>query len=238
MNGGGISEYAIGQTVSLRGFMGGGKKNVWKIQDITPEFTTVINDEEMRVVDNNEVCPFVQPQQNQDVYFQNQYQDQSQNPYNQMFQIPMIKPEEKPAPVNVVVVTGDKNELNGLSNTIDKKDKIAFVLQRPVNELEERYIRYIHNHFPESVFEMNDNPLMDYNIMRNAKTLICSCSTFSWIAAFMGGENQVVYFPNYRSRWNHETFRKPTTEDLIVYYDFKRATEIELWTFLCKVKMD
>jgi DNA-directed RNA polymerase II subunit RPB2 len=122
MNGGGISEYAIGQTVSLRGFMGGGKKNVWKIQDITPEFTTVINDEEMRVVDNNEVCPFVQPQQNQDVYFQNQYQDQSQNPYNQMFQIPMIKPEEKPAPVNVVVVTGDKNELNGLSNTIDKKD--------------------------------------------------------------------------------------------------------------------
>jgi DNA-directed RNA polymerase II subunit RPB2 len=119
-------EHFIGQTVSLRGVVGGGKKNIWKIQDITPEFTTVINDEEMRVVDNNEVCPFIQQQQYQPIQNQNPYlQDpytQGQQPYDQMFQMPMIKPEEKPAPVNVVVVTGDKNELNGLSNTTDKKD--------------------------------------------------------------------------------------------------------------------
>jgi len=114
-------QHTIGQTVSLRGLVGGGKKNIWKIQDITPEFTTVVNDEEMRVVDNNEVCPFTQPQQSYPL--QNVY-TQSQQTYDQMFQIPMIKPEEKPAPVNVVVVTGDKNELNGLtsSNTANKKE--------------------------------------------------------------------------------------------------------------------
>jgi DNA-directed RNA polymerase II subunit RPB2 len=123
--GGQIDEYQIGQIISLRGLVGGGKgkQNMWKIQDITPEFTTVINDEEMRVVDNNEVCPFIQQQyqlsENQNPYLQNQ----GQQPYDQMFQMPMIKPEEKPAPVNVVVVTGDKNELNGLTSsaTIDTK---------------------------------------------------------------------------------------------------------------------
>jgi DNA-directed RNA polymerase II subunit RPB2 len=124
ITGGTMGEYSIGQTVSLRGLVGGGKKNIWKIQDITPEFTTVINDEEMRVVDNNEVCPFIYPQQGQLIQNQNPYlQDQIQPSYDQMFQMPMIKPEEKPAPVNVVVVTGDKNELNGLtsSSTIDTK---------------------------------------------------------------------------------------------------------------------
>ena len=126
ITGGTMGEYSIGQTVSLRGLVGGGKKNTWKIQDITPEFTTVINDEEMRVVDNNEVCQFIHPQQGQLIQngIQTPYlQDQSQQSYDQMFQMPMIKPEEKPAPVNVVVVTGDKNELNGLtsSSTIDTK---------------------------------------------------------------------------------------------------------------------
>jgi DNA-directed RNA polymerase II subunit RPB2 len=129
LSGGTINKYSIGQTVSLRGLVGGGKNNVWKIQDITPEFTTVINDEEMRVVDNNEVCPFIQSQQgqpiqndNQNPYFQHPYL-QGQQSYDQMFQMPIIKPEEKPAPVNVVVVTGDKNELSGLSNsaTVDTK---------------------------------------------------------------------------------------------------------------------
>jgi len=133
LSGGTINKYSIGQTVSLRGLVGGGKNNVWKIQDITPEFTTVINDEEMRVVDNNEVCPFIQSQHgqpiqndNQNPYFQHPYL-QGQQSYDQMFQMPMIKPEEKPAPVNVVVVTGDKNELNGLtsSSTIDTKPIVS-----------------------------------------------------------------------------------------------------------------
>jgi DNA-directed RNA polymerase II subunit RPB2 len=125
--GGGMNEYgeyAIGQTVSLRGLVGGGKKNIWTIRDITPEFTTVINDEDMRVVDNNEVCPYIQPQQYQPIQNQIPFH---QDVYDPMLQMPMIKPEEKPAPVNVVVVTGDKNELNGLTSsaTVDTKPIIS-----------------------------------------------------------------------------------------------------------------
>ena len=123
----GVYGYSIGQTVSLRGFISGGgsRKNIWTIQDITPEFTTVMNEDEMRVVDNNEICPFIQ-QQPQYEPIQNPY-IQNQDPY---FQTQMMKPEEKSAPVNVVVVTGDKNELSGLSNITEKNNSLK---NNPIN---------------------------------------------------------------------------------------------------------
>jgi len=121
-------EYSIGQMISLRGGGGGGtsKNNIWKIQDITPEFTTVINDDELRVVDNNEISPYIQneyqqpynPAYNNNIGYNN-------NPvYDPMMQMPMIKPEVKTPDVNVVVITGDKNELNGLTQQkeISKND--------------------------------------------------------------------------------------------------------------------
>jgi hypothetical protein len=115
-SGGAINDYHIGQTVSLRGHLTGGKANNWRILDITPEFTTVSNDDEMLVVDNNEICPYIQQQQQpQQQYYNPNLMQQS---YDQMYQMPLIKPEEKPvAPVNVVVVTGDKNELSGLTSS-------------------------------------------------------------------------------------------------------------------------
>jgi hypothetical protein len=73
---------------------------------------------------------------------------------------------------------------------------------------------------------MNDDPITDYNILRNASILICSCSTLSWIASLFGNENQIVYFPNYQSRWNHEKFRKP--HDRTFYYDFSRLNKNQL----------
>ena len=42
----------------------------------------------------------------------------------------MMKPEEKSAPVNVVVVTGDKNELSGLSNITEKNNSLK---NNPIN---------------------------------------------------------------------------------------------------------
>ena len=103
-------EYSIGQVVSLRGGGGTSKNNRWRIQDITPEFTTIINDDELRVVDNNEISPYVQNE------YQQPYNPVYNNPiYDPMLQMPMIKPEVKTPDVNVVVITGDKNELNGLT---------------------------------------------------------------------------------------------------------------------------
>ena len=112
---------------------------------------------------------------------------------------------------------------------INNDSKVAIVVKESDNKLEKKYIEFILSHLPENtVVESNEYPITDYNIMRNANTLICSCSTFSWVASFMGCENQVVYFPNYHSRWNHEQFRTP--HDRVIYYDFNRVSEIDLWT--------
>jgi glycosyltransferase involved in cell wall biosynthesis len=116
---------------------------------------------------------------------------------------------------------------------ITKDQSICIIIKQPIKELEEKYLAYIHSFIPNAVLEFNENPITDYNIMRNAKTLVCSCSTLSWIASFMGCENQLVYFPNYQSRWNHELFRRP--HELIVYYDFRRCSEIDLWNKIGKV---
>jgi hypothetical protein len=107
----GGNPYSIGQAVSLRG--GAARENNnWTIQDITPEFATVINGEDLRVVDLNEICKSTQYDQIQYPYqYQNQFPIQQMQYQNQFPQ----KAEEKPAPVNVVVVTGDKNELSGFT---------------------------------------------------------------------------------------------------------------------------
>lgn len=116
---------------------------------------------------------------------------------------------------------------------ITNDQTVCIIIKQPIKELEEKYLAYIHSFIPNAILEFNENPITDYNIMRNAKTLVCSCSTLSWIASFMGCENQLVYFPNYQSRWNHELYRKP--HDLVVYYDFRRCSEIDLWNKIGQV---
>ena len=148
-------EYTIGQLVSLRG--GSSNNNMWQINDITPEFATIskyvtngehTDDNDFQVVDVNEIYPYV-PYTNPsyEPSYETSYQpshqeamDNEYNPeyskYNTQFQVPMIKHEIKPPDVNVLVVTGDKNELNGLpmkssqtnidntNNVVTNNDKI------------------------------------------------------------------------------------------------------------------
>jgi hypothetical protein len=108
-------------------------------------------------------------------------------------------------------------------------DKKVCIVAHPTNSVvEEQYIRFLQILIPHAILEMNTDPMRDYNILRNARRLVCSCSTMSWIASmFSNVEDQFVYFPNYRSRWNHEQFRKP--HDRIEYYDIKRSYQTELW---------
>jgi hypothetical protein len=129
--------FSIGQTVSLRGIQVGGgalHDNTWKIQDLGPEFTTVIHERtgDLKVVDNNEICQ--QPQMNYDPYYplmqgqmqgsmQGSMQGPMQGPMQGSmqgqqpdFQVPMINPYAVKETPSVVVVVGDKNELHGLSD--------------------------------------------------------------------------------------------------------------------------
>jgi len=128
-----IDMFSIGQTVSLRGIQVGGgaiHDNVWKIQDLGPEFTTVIHERtgDLKVVDNNEICQqpqYQQSQMNYDPYYpsmQGSMQGQMLGPMQGSmqgqpdFQVPMINPYAVKEQPSVVVVVGDKNELHGLSD--------------------------------------------------------------------------------------------------------------------------
>ena len=104
----------------------------------------------------------------------------------------------------------------------------CFVVNAPTTEIELRYIEYLHKHF-NAIIESNDI-ITDYYIMKNAETLICSCSTISWAAAFFSETVRRVYMPNYPAKRIYETFRKPI-ENTIAYY-YKTCSKMELEEFL------
>jgi len=106
----------------------------------------------------------------------------------------------------------------------------CIVVNSPNTELELCYIEYLRERF-NIIIESNDI-IVDYHIMRNAKTLICSCSTISWAAAFFSETVQRVYMPNYPDNRLHETFRKPITNT--IPYEYKTCSKYELIEFLRK----
>jgi len=106
----------------------------------------------------------------------------------------------------------------------------CIVVNSPNTELELCYIEYLRARFNITI-ESNDVAI-DYHIMRNAKTLICSCSTISWAAAFFSETVQRVYMPNYPTRRPHETFRKPIENT--IPYEYKTCSKYELIEFLRK----
>jgi hypothetical protein len=104
----------------------------------------------------------------------------------------------------------------------------CIVINTPNTELELCYIEYLRSRF--NIIIESNNVLTDYHIMRNAKTLICSCSTISWAAAFFSETVQRVYMPNYPDRRPHETFRKPIENTIL--YEYKTCSKYELEAFL------
>ena len=122
--------YHIGQSVQLRG----GSMDMWNIQDITPEFVTITNDQgDINVVDINDILPYQMDMNGMAMngMAMNQMDmngiDMNGMAMNGMAMNgiamnqmgankPMFPSEMKPPDVNVVVVTGDKNEINGLTS--------------------------------------------------------------------------------------------------------------------------
>jgi hypothetical protein len=104
-----------------------------------------------------------------------------------------------------------------------------FVVNNPTTDIEIQYLEYFSKRF-NVILESND-VITDYHIMRNAKTLVCSCSTLSWVAALMSVTVQTVYMPNYK-RYDrpHETFRKPIENTIA--YEYKTCSKEELEEFL------
>jgi len=108
--------------------------------------------------------------------------------------------------------------------------KIGILVDHRKTYLEKKYVEYVRKVYPKAEILENNDILTDYNILRNAKHVIVSCSTFSWVAILFAREDQTVLFPNYEHRWNHEQFRR--THDRFTYYDFSRISETDLQHFL------
>ena len=119
---------------------------------------------------------------------------------------------------------------NALVESKVENKKIGIIVDHRKTELEKKYVEYIQEICPAAEILENNDIITDYNILRNAKHVIASCSTFSWIAVLFAQENQTVSFPNYEHRWQHEQFRR--THDRFYPYDFSRISETDLRAFL------
>jgi hypothetical protein len=107
-------------------------------------------------------------------------------------------------------------------------------MNAPTTAFEHRYINYFKNKF-DIVCESND-PITDYHIIKNAKTLVCSRSTMCWAAAFFSNTLETVYFPNYIATTHiHETFKTPISNT--IPYDVLLTTENEINYYLDNVSI-
>jgi len=101
----------------------------------------------------------------------------------------------------------------------------CLVLNKPKSEIEKEYIKYIKNNIDFEINLQTGTVIEDFHIMKNAKVLICSCSTLSWVASFMSNTIETVYFPH-KNRQSHESFCKPI--DNTIYYDIIKCSKNEL----------
>jgi hypothetical protein len=117
-----------------------------------------------------------------------------------------------------------------IKNVIDQVNiiNICIVVGKPKTELENNYINYFKKYYNVTI--ESNSVIEDFHIMKNAKILICSCSTLSWTASLLSINNNLVYFPNITFNSIHETFKNPN--DKTVLYDFKKCTKRELENFL------
>ena len=109
-------------------------------------------------------------------------------------------------------------------------ETICFVLNTPKTEIERKYINYLTENLSNYTIESND-VITDFTIMRNAKILVCSCSTLSWAASFLSNVVEKVYMPNYNNHDRiHETFKYPISNTVL--YDFEKCSKEKLLEIL------
>jgi len=111
----------------------------------------------------------------------------------------------------------------------DINKNCCLVLNKPKSNIENAYINYIKS---KCNIELQCGTVIeDLYVMRNAKILVCSCSTLSWVAAFLSNKVETVYFPN-KNKEPHETFCKPIENT--IYYDIIKCSKSDLESLLNK----
>lgn len=113
-----------------------------------------------------------------------------------------------------------------LDELSDNKEYTSYclVLNKPKIDIEYAYIEYINSKYKIDIY--CETVIKDFHVMKNAKVLICSCSTLSWIASFLSDTIEIVYFPN-KKKENHESFCKPIQNTR--YYNIKKCSKNDLY---------
>ena len=105
-------------------------------------------------------------------------------------------------------------------------ETICFVLNSPKTDIENKYLNFLTRNLNNYKIESND-VITDFTIMRNAKIMVCSCSTLSWAASFLSSTLEKVYIPNYNNSDRiHETFKTPIQNTIL--YDFEKCSNEKL----------
>ena len=93
-------------------------------------------------------------------------------------------------------------------DTLDFTKKTCIVCQKPESEFEINYINTLLNKY-NCVLEYNDT-LTDFHIMRNAKVLVCSNSTLSWMAVYFSNSIETCFMPDHKY-----DYKKPIDNTII-----------------------
>ena len=132
--------------------------------------------------------------------------------------------------------------LENLFNKIDfKNKKICILSEKIVLEKDIEYINNIKKWFEinniKIFFESNDL-LIDFNIMKQCKILICGMSTLSWMAAYLSKSIELCIFPNYNfykiNDRQNSYFKKPINNTLL--YDVKTTIKYPLKVIILSIK--
>jgi hypothetical protein len=114
-----------------------------------------------------------------------------------------------------------KNQFNG--------KKIAIVIDRLKYQVEVDFIQTLLNWFKTNNITVaieSNNMWVDFNILKQAKTIVCSMSTFSWMAAYFSKSVETCYMPNYNFGKERptQTFKRPIENT--IFYDVKTTSSI------------
>jgi len=119
-----------------------------------------------------------------------------------------------------------------LIENIDLNNKrCAIVLQKIYTDKDINYVNNLLKWFKQNNIENNievnvecNNLIMDFNIMKQCKTLICSNSTLSWTAAYLSKNIELCYTPFDKSKSNDKKylkrFKKPIENS--IFYDVSK----------------
>ena len=102
--------------------------------------------------------------------------------------------------------------------------KICIVIEHVTNENDKRFLEKCINWFETKNIPIHiesNELLIDFNIMKQTKILVCSMSTLSWMAAYFSKILEKCYMPNYilYGERKNQTFKKPIENTVL--YDVK-----------------